>query len=521
MLNKKYAMVLSAAVGATALAGAAQMAPRVSGVNQAVGSSASVTVAAACSMTGTVDTAHTATINPGQIATGIGQTTLKAVCNDLSGYSIYAVGFGQDTLGTTVLHSESLGTTYDIPTNTTGDSYWNMQLAAVTGAYAPTIVNNFGSAHAVPSSYTKVAQYSTATDVTTGSSLTTTYNAKVSSTQPAGTYTGKVKYVLVHPTTSTPSDNLEMQHVDLWKGQLLAGETVQATDTRDGKTYYVAKLDDGKIWMTQNLDLCIGCEGTAALTSENTDLTSYGSGAYTSGYSVDGNGVITWTPSGSTMTGSPATVTNYASGNPGSSVSGWTNNNYTPYMAEVGAKVLYAQDTVAYDSVSDCVTNGGYTEAKCQRYLVGNFYNWTAAIASNDSQPIASQYTVADNSICPAGWRLPNGLTNPSGSQVVQSEFNSMLTVAGIAGGTDLTGGTNVTYASGGFNKITSLPYSFSRFGSVSDSTMYNVGGLGYWWSSTASSASYGYSLRMNSSGLWPAGSDARLYGFSVRCVAE
>ena len=261
MLNKKYAMVLSAAVGATALAGAAQMAPRASGVDQAVGSSASVTVASACSMTGTVDTAHTATINPGQIATGIGQTTLKAVCNDLSGYSIYAVGFGQDTLGTTVLHSESLGTTYDIPTNTTGDSYWNMQLAAVTGTYAPTIVNNFGSAHAVPSSYTKVAQYSTATDATTGSSLTTTYNAKVSSTQPAGTYTGKVKYVLVHPTTSTPSDNLEMQHVDLWKGQLLAGETVQATDTRDGKTYYVAKLDDGKIWMTQNLDLCIGCTG--------------------------------------------------------------------------------------------------------------------------------------------------------------------------------------------------------------------------------------------------------------------
>ncbi|MBQ3445180.1 hypothetical protein IJH23_00025 [Candidatus Saccharibacteria bacterium] len=516
MLNKKYIMVLGAAVGVTTLAGASQLTPSVK-ADAASSSTASVTVATSCSMSG--GGTYSKTINNGQSDT-IGTSRFNMLCNDPSGFAVYAIGYGQDTNGTTVLHSDSLGSSHDIATNTSGsNSYWNMRASAVSGTYAPSIQNNFGSAHAVPSQYTKVAQYTSSTDATVGSSMDVTYTAYVSSTQPAGTYTGKVKYVLIHPSGSAPSDNLTMQSVDTWKDTMLAGETYKVTDTRDNKEYYVSKLDDGNIWMTQNLDLCIGCSGTTALTSENTDLNSYGSGAYASGYAVDGNSVITWTPSGSTMTGTPATVTNYVSGNQPSSVTGWTNDNYKPYMAEVGTKVLYAQNTTAYDNVSACVT-AGYTQAQCEHYQVGNFYNWTAAIASNNSQPISSQYTVADNSICPKGWRLPNGLTNPSGT-VVQSDFNAMLTQAGIAGGTDLAGSTNVGYASGGFNKMTSLPYAFSRFGHVNDTTMYYVGGSAYWWSSTASSGTNGYYLYMYGSELYPAYSYSRLYGFSVRCVAR
>ena len=96
-----------------------------------------------------------------------------------------------------------------------------------------------------------------------------------------------------------------------------------------------------------------------------------------------------------------------------------------------------------------------------------------------------------------------------------------MLSAAGIADGTDTSGSTNVGYDTDGFMKITSLPYAFSRFGYVYGTSMRNVGGGGGWWSSTASSGSFGYHLDLAGSSLYPARSNARLDGFSVRCVAR
>ena len=121
---------------------------------------------------------------------------------------------------------------------------------------------------------------------------------------------------------------------------------------------------------------------------------------------------------------------------------------------------------------------------------------------------------------CPKGWRLPNGLTNPSGT-VVQSDFNAMLSAADIADGTDTSGSTRVGYDTDGFMKATSLPYAFSRFGSVYGTRMDYVGGDGNWWSSTASSGSGGNYLNLTGGSLYPARSNARLLGFSVRCVAR
>ena len=171
---------------------------------------ATVTVAEACTMTATVDSAHNATVNPGQYVSEIGQTTLKVVCNDAEGYAIYAVGNANNEYGNNKLLANLGGTlspTYDIATGTAtsgNTSNWAMKVNAVTGAYAPTIQNSFGSYHEVPNTYTKVAQYNSNTDQSTGSSITSTYAAYVKSDQPAGSYNGKVKYTMVHPTTENP-----------------------------------------------------------------------------------------------------------------------------------------------------------------------------------------------------------------------------------------------------------------------------------------------------------------------------
>lgn len=173
----------------------------------------SITVPSACSIRSTIATGseHSKEISNGTYQENIGETVVKAICNDNEGFSIYAIGFTDDEYGKTVL-SSSIDATHDITTGTaTGPvsgadtSNWAMKLTAVDGASAPTILSDtdgsFGSYHIVPEAYAKVATYLSNTDSTDGSSFKTTYATYISKTQVADTYHGKVKYVMVHPAS--------------------------------------------------------------------------------------------------------------------------------------------------------------------------------------------------------------------------------------------------------------------------------------------------------------------------------
>ena len=171
-----------------------------------------VNVPVSCTMTGTGMNSHTATIPNGTVNSSIGETTIKAYCNDFEGFAIYAIGYTDNTNGNNVLSNSTLGSTYDIATGTAtsgNNSNWAMKLSTITSptpSFPITIESDqsgsFGSFHAVPDDYTKVAKRTSATDTgqnAEGSTLKTTYQAYISQTQLAGTYTGQVKYVLVHP----------------------------------------------------------------------------------------------------------------------------------------------------------------------------------------------------------------------------------------------------------------------------------------------------------------------------------
>ena len=151
---------------------------------------------------------HNATITNGQYDSAIGETTLKAFCNDSEGFAIYAIGYTDNIDGKNVLTDATLGSTHDIVTGTAisgATSNWAMKLTAVTNptpTYPITIQNSFDSFHNVPTEQTLVAKRTSATDIgasAEGSSLKTTYQTYISPTQIAGTYTGQVKYTLVHP----------------------------------------------------------------------------------------------------------------------------------------------------------------------------------------------------------------------------------------------------------------------------------------------------------------------------------
>ena len=175
----------------------------------------SLAVPIACTMTGTGMNSHTATIPNGTVNSSIGETTIKAYCNDADGFAIYAIGYTDNTDGKNVLASSTMGSANDIATGTAtsgNNSNWAMKLSTVTSpspTYPVTIENSFGSFHSVPNDYIRVAKRTSATDTgenAEGSTLKTTYQAFISSTQLADTYIGKVKYVMVHPnnTEETP-----------------------------------------------------------------------------------------------------------------------------------------------------------------------------------------------------------------------------------------------------------------------------------------------------------------------------
>ena len=166
-----------------------------------------ITVPVSCNLTGVGMNTHNATINNGTYASDIGTTTIKAFCNDKDGFAIYAIGYTDNEDHKNVLTNPTLGSSNDIVTGTatTGNSQWAMKLTAQsnpTPTYPLTIQNNYDNYHTVPSNYELVAKRTSATDIGSsaeGSTLTSTYQVYISPTQAAGTYTGQVKYVMVHP----------------------------------------------------------------------------------------------------------------------------------------------------------------------------------------------------------------------------------------------------------------------------------------------------------------------------------
>ena len=178
-----------------------------------------ITVPVSCTMEGTGMLSHTAEITNGIYESDIGTTTLNVYCNDAEGFSIYAAGFTGDEIGgvnSNKLVGTSVSSNATILTGTATSagnpdvSNWAMKLATSSGSgidYPLTLDNGFGSYSEVPSSYARVAHRDSGTDIGSGaegSTLTTTYAAYISKTQPADTYSGKVKYTLLHPSSAMP-----------------------------------------------------------------------------------------------------------------------------------------------------------------------------------------------------------------------------------------------------------------------------------------------------------------------------
>ncbi len=454
-----------------------------------------ISVPSSCTLSSSVDETHSASIVNGTYEDNIGRTTLTTFCNDKNGYSVYAIGDSLNSEGNNTLVGSN-GSNIISGTATSGDtSNWAMKLSLKAGDISttpPSIIDPFTNYSTVPTYWTRVATIpASTTDMEKGSSFTTTYATYISPTQAAGTYLGQVKYLLTHPSAVEPGTSyFIMQEVADWEDELTnEGDSVVAFDNRDGKSYWVTKLADGHIWMTQNLDFDITANTT--LSSSTTDLNvAYDSSTgqyaeYSDGY-TESNGIIYYTPA------STATTIDFT----GTNVPGWQNSNTAPYTAN------------KTDS-----TETGHAS-------LGNYYNWTAAIASNNSSSL-TQDTLSDisknpkNSICPKGWRLPIAATNSNQSIY---EFGDLLYSQGVSKSSI---GNPADYADNGFFNMQKEPLWFVLGGDINNGILNDYQSQGLYWSNVNYDWSAAYSMYFSSSGVWLSQKLIKQIGRSIRCVAR
>ena len=316
----------------------------------------SVTVDSTCHLTHSGGGTYTKTINPGSTVT-VTANTITATCNDAGGYAIYAIGYSGDSFegnNTDLISSDNAN--WNIKTDGSyQSSFWKVRFAASGQA---TVTSPYTTYQQIPATYAKVASYN---EYTTSGSIVPTYQISLGAGQPAGTYTGKVQYVLVNPSgAAAPSTITAMQNLP---AASCTSTPKQVRDTRDDHVYTVQRLLDGKCWMMENLDL--GRTGiTTDLTSSNTNL---------------------------------ATTVTAATFNSWKKTTGSATYNAGEYISVSG---------------TDATSGTAY----------GTLYNYYAASAGTISG--SSNSNNASYDICPAGWRLPTGGSSGE-FKALYSQYNS------------------------------------------------------------------------------------------------
>lgn len=259
-----------------------------------------------------------------------------------------------------------------------------------------------------------------------------------------------------------------------WTGcdAMSIGDITALTDLRDGDTYAVAKLADGKCWMIENLRL----DNTA---EHNSD------GFLARGYASDFVGLaapeVPWSSNSheanSLYSIDGTTAVTVSGPNPAWRIPRYNNDNTansTPHMTTRGHNLNI--------------------------YSFGNYYTWSAAVADTSEVNYYGDHNAT--SICPTGWRLPTsghgvtdfGTLNP---KVGSEEEKSSLMLA--------------------------YPNNFVYSGYVDYGEICARGTEGMYTSSVTSWSMEGtvWSLNINAARTTHLFAASRDRGLSIRCIAD
>ncbi len=266
------------------------------------------------------------------------------------------------------------------------------------------------------------------------------------------------------------------------------------TDERDGNTYAIAKLADGKCWTIENLRLADkdASNNDINLTSANTHNPSLP--LNNSWYYKNQQGTLT-TSNHLSATSDPTST------NPDTA---WCQTDSSDCddqsMLSTNHTTLFTNNTASSYKASSNV------------YSYGNYYNWYSATAGHGKygSSYGSNYT-APGDICPAGWHLPTG-KNATG------EFG-LLDIA--LGGTGASSSSSTTPTGATMSGLwRSYPNNFVYSGYVRDSSVYARNSDGYYWSASGNSSNYAHYLLFYSTSVSPGtGRYVKFLGKMVRCL--
>ena len=328
---------------------------------------------------------HIAEVAPGKYLEQVGDPTVFTVnCNDQDGFVVYAVGVSDGKEGTTAMIGSGTADDAVIETGTAteGDKS-NRSFKVHDDSQDLKIQSTFGGYSAIPESRAAVVKKESG--IAGGDKFSVSYALYVSGVQLPGTYTGKVKYILFRPSSHgavgpTIADLTYMQDFNTLTesemqtvlDSMVQNQQYELTDSRDLRKYYISKLVDGNVWMTENLDLYL--DSSRTYTPDDTDVQQ------------------NWTPKESThSTGDTNWNSVNEEGQPGV---------IYPQSYDPGNVCWKGEQTWGvYDNYSDTDLEP-CDEHNSNHFHLGNYYNYAAAVAMNDTSGITIDKQAATSSIC-------------------------------------------------------------------------------------------------------------------------
>lgn len=405
---------------------------------------------------------------------------------------------------------------------------------------------------AVPTNDTKIYNEP---KTTTGDTYNLTFGAKVNTELPAGQYSNSVMVsVVANPTViSNLTQVVYMQDMTAGicanTGNITPRNEVskQLIDIRDGKQYWVSKLADQNCWMTQNLALDLSYKGS----SGNTVMRTLSSAD--SDISVG----RTWQADFPTSNEVPQPVSNPSQTEARSwNLGEYVLNSPVDYQACTTVTPTQTLEKCAQEKILTKVEGENWQSADLgsnvsvknnqynAHYLLGNYYAWNTATAgsavglvSTGAEEDATKVKNAPDSVCPANWQLPmaGGSTVTGLPFDVEKSFYRLMLAYGYPESTQyiVTDGhygktavaTFALDAESGENQNLILdPVYAVRSGYVASwaGGVYNVGGFGYVWTSSATSLNnVMFDWEVHRDAVYPNGEQDFKYGLPVRCVVR
>jgi len=395
-------------------------------------------------------------LNPASSTFGYQDLPIRVGTNNPTGYKL-TISTANDN--TNLTNAEN-STTIPTLSTTSASGYTDATFEINTWGYKNGLSNNY---FPFVSGSIVLESASAANDDTT----TLRFASKIDYLQPEGTYSTTFSFnIIANPICDTTITGV-MQTFSPCPDMAI-GTSGTLKDLRDNKVYTVAKLADGRIWMTSNLNLA----GGTKLYSETSNVPA--------GY-PESAGVGYYTL-------------------PNSSSSG------------------FSSDTTAY------VYNTG-NETTTQTSAANNsYYSWLAATAGGkdaDGNAVTGNGPDTAYSVCPKNWRLPKSgnqsdtsATSTTGYK--KGDFYKLATAYGANLESSYYQNSAVFYQNAGPN---TLP-NFLLAGYYYSSSFRYGGTYGNYWSSSSYSSTYAYVLSFDSSYVNSADyNNRRRLGFSVRCV--